>query len=90
MVNPWEYPQIPIPTATLRETNIGIKRKAEETPDSSHSIVGESLPKVYEGTAAKLRKLDSLKRTIQRQRERVLAVPIQPTTLEELNLPPEY
>ena len=42
---------------------------------------------VSEGTAAKL---DSLKRTIQRQRERVLAVPIQPTTLEELNLPPEY
>ena len=73
-----------------RETKIGIKRKAEETWDSSHSIVGESLLTVSEGTAAKLPKLNSLKRTIQRQRERVLAVPIQPTTLEELNLPPEY
>ena len=74
---------------SCREAKIGT-RKAEETRDSSHSIVGKSLFTVSEGTAAKLPKLDSLKRTIQRQRERVLAVPIQPTTLEELNLPPEY
>ena len=63
----------------FREAKIGIKRKAEETRDSSHSIVGESLLTVSEDTAAKLSKLpklDSLKRTMQRQRERVLAVPI--------------
>ena len=79
---------------SCRETKIGIKRRAQETQDSSHSIVGESLLTVSEGTAAKLLKLDSLKRTIQRtiqrERERVLAAPVQPATLQELNLPPEY
>ncbi|KAI6648563.1 hypothetical protein LOD99_8043 [Oopsacas minuta] len=43
-----------------------------------------------EGTAAKLPKLDSLKRTIQRQRASVLSAPVQPTALAELVLPAEY
>ena len=64
-------------------TKIGIKRKARDSQDSSHQIVGQSLLMVSEGTAAKLPKLDSLKRTIQRQR-------VQPTSLEQLALPPEY
>ena len=75
---------------SCRETKIGIKRKAQETQDTSYSIVGESLLTVSEGTASKLPKMDSLKRTIQRERERVLAAPVQPATLEELNLQPEY
>ena len=58
-------------------------RKARDSQDSSHHIVGESLLTVSEGTAAKLPKLDSLKRTIHRQR-------VQPTSLEELVLPAEY
>ena len=45
---------------------------------------------VSEGTAAKLPKLDSLKRTIQRQRVQQLAAPAQPTSLEQLVLPAEY
>ena len=73
-----------------QETNIGIKRKARDSQDSSHQIMGESLLMVSEGTAAKLLKLDSLKRTIQRQRVQQLAAPVQPTSLEQLALPPEF
>ena len=51
-----------------QETKIGIKRKARDSQDSSQHIVDESLLTVSEGTAAKLPKLDSLKRTIQSQR----------------------
>ena len=43
-----------------------------------------------EGTAAKLPKLDSLIRTIQRERVQQLAAPVQPTSPEQLVLPPEY
>ena len=75
---------------SCRETKVGIKRRAYETQDSSHTIVGECLQTVSEGTAAKLPKLDNLKRTIERQRKRILAAPAQPTTLEELDLPLEY
>ncbi|KAI6655992.1 hypothetical protein LOD99_1726 [Oopsacas minuta] len=69
------------------ETKVGIKRKARESQDSAHHIVGESLQTASEDTAAKLPKLDNLKRTIQRQRATVLAAPAQPTTLAELALP---
>ncbi|KAI6657825.1 hypothetical protein LOD99_567 [Oopsacas minuta] len=72
------------------ETKLGIKRKAQESQDGAHHIVGESLQTASEGTAAKLPKLDSLKRTIQRQRASVLAAPAQPTTLAELALPAVY
>ena len=67
-----------------------IKRKAIDSQDSSHQIVGKSLQTISEGVAAKLPKLDSLKRSIQRYRVRHLAAPVQPTTLEHLNLPEEY
>ena len=66
-----------------------IKRKAIDSQDSSR-IVGESLQTISEGVAAELPKLDSLKRSIQRQRVRHLAAPVQPATLEHLNLPEEY
>ena len=75
---------------SCREIKVGIKRKAHETQDSYHCIVEESLQTASDGTAAKLHKLNSLKWTMQRQRERVLAAPVQPTSLDELNLPPEY
>ncbi|KAI6658769.1 hypothetical protein LOD99_15094 [Oopsacas minuta] len=57
------------------EMKASIKRKARDTQDSSHHIIGE---------------LDSLKRTIQRQRASVLSAPVQPTALAELVLPAEY
>ena len=72
------------------ETKTRIKRKAESTQDSTHQIVGNSLLTVSEGIAAKLPKLDSLKRTIQRQCQRVLAAPAQPLNLLELEIPMEY
>ncbi|KAI6652398.1 hypothetical protein LOD99_7412 [Oopsacas minuta] len=67
-----------------------MKRKARESQDSTHHIMGESLQTASEGTAAKLPKLDSLERTIQRQRASLLAAPAQSTTLAELALPAVY
>ena len=52
------------------ETKTGIKRKAAQTQDSTHHIAGESVSNTTEGTAAKLPKLNSLKRTIQRERRK--------------------
>ncbi|KAI6661256.1 hypothetical protein LOD99_10077 [Oopsacas minuta] len=72
------------------EIKASIKRKARDTQDSSHQIIGEGMLTASEGTAAKLPKLDSLKRTIQRQRASVLSAPVQPTALAELVLPAEY
>ena len=66
----------------MREEGFVIARKARESQDSSHQIVGESSETVSEGTATKLPKLDSLNRTLQRQREQQLAAPAQPTSLE--------
>ena len=74
---------------TCQDVKNCVKRKASETQDSSHFIVGDSLL-ISEGVSVKLPKLNSLKRTIQRQREQVLAAPAQSLTLEELILPPEY
>ncbi|KAI6651166.1 hypothetical protein LOD99_5517 [Oopsacas minuta] len=76
--------------ADCYEAKAGMKRKARESQDSTHHIVGESLQTASEGTAAKLPKLDSLKRTIQRQCASILAAPAQPTTLAELALPAAY
>ena len=70
------------------EVKINIKRKEKGSQDSSHYIVGECVQTVNEGIAAKLPKLDSLKRTIERQR--VLTAPVQPTTLEQLIIPEEF
>ena len=67
-----------------QETKVGIKREARD------QIVSASLVTVSEGTAVKMPRLDSLKRTIQRQRVRHLAAPAQPTSLEQLVLPAEY
>ena len=64
-----------------RETKVGVKRRARESQDTSHHIVGESMQLISEGTATKLPKMDSLKRTIQRERARTLAAPVQPATL---------
>ena len=55
------------------ETKAGIKKKARESLDSSHHIVGEGLQVISEGTDTKLPKLDSLKWTIQRERAHMFA-----------------
>ena len=50
--------------------------------------MGEFVQTVNEGIATKLPKLDSLKRTIQRQR--IQTAPVKPTTLEQLIIPEEF
>ena len=72
------------------ETKAGVKRKAAQSQESTHHIVGESVSNITEGTAAKLLKLNSLKRTIQRERRKVNFVPIQPQSLVELEIPMKY
>ena len=76
--------------ASCCEVKEGIKKKAKESQDSSYQIVGETLQTVSEGTAAKLPKVSSLKRTIQRQCVRHQAAPVQPTSSKQLSLPEEY
>ena len=57
-------------TSSCCGVKTGIKRKARESQDCSHLIVGETLQTVTEGTAAMLPRLSSLKPTIQHQRVR--------------------
>ena len=75
---------------TCQLVKISMKRKASKTQDSTHLIVGDNLLTVSEGVSVKLPKLTSLKRTIQRQRARILAARAQPLTFEELIIPPDY
>ena len=72
------------------ETKSGIKRKAQQTQDSTHHIVGENLTTVTQNAAIKLPKIDSLKRTIRRQRQIINHAYPQPLTLADLVLPIEY
>ena len=72
-----------------------MKRKHEEKERQNlhkitHIKLLETVSCGFRGIAAKLPKLDSLKRTIQRQRQRVLAAPAQPLNLLELEIPMEY
>ena len=71
------------------ETKAGIKRKAQETQDSTHHIMGEHLMIITQGSATKLPKIESIKRTIRRQRNVANNVHPQPTSLD-LVLPVEY
>ena len=72
------------------ETKAGIKRKATQTQDSTHHIIGEGLINITEGTAVKLPKINSLKRTIQCERTKANTVPVQPVSLLELDIPLDY
>ena len=72
------------------QTKAGIKRTAAQTQDSTHHIVGESVSNITDGTAAKLLKLNSLKRTIQRERRKANFVPVQPESLVELEIPMDF
>ncbi|KAI6648615.1 hypothetical protein LOD99_7972 [Oopsacas minuta] len=86
-----EHLHVPdVQTTGCCEIKAGIKRKTRDTQDSSHHIIGEGMLTASEGTTGKLPKLDSLKRTIQRQRASVLSVLVEPTALSELVLPAEY
>ena len=72
------------------ETKVGLKRKAQETQDTTHHIIGQRVMVLTEGAAAKLPKLESLKRTIRRQRQSTTNFRPKPATLEDLQIPDEY
>ena len=74
---------------TCLETKVGIKRKAQDTQATTRQIIGENLMTVSAGAAAKP-KLESLKRTIRRQRQVTNNVQPQPISLEDLEIPEEY
>ena len=61
---------------TCLVTKAGLKRKAEQTQDTSQLIVAESGQNITEATATKLPKLDTLKRTIQRLRAKANLAPV--------------
>ena len=66
----------------------GVKRKARDTNDTTHHIIGHSLDPATESSVIKLPKLDSMKRTIRRERHIIDAAPGQ---LESLDvIPQEY
>ena len=67
-----------------------VKRRARESIDHVHHIVGEELESATVETTIKLPKVDSLKRTIRRVRQSNNNVPAQPESLEELIIPLEY
>ena len=72
------------------KVKIGMKRRARESIDHVHHIVGEELESATVETTIKLPKVDSLKRTIRRVSQSNNNVPAQPESLEELIIPLEY
>ena len=52
--------------------------------------MGEELEESSEATVAKLPKLESIKRTIRRERQVAETVPVQPDSLQDLVILPEY
>ena len=65
-----------------------MKRKARQTHDTTHHILGDELEIITASTAAKLPKLDSMKRTIRRERQVRDMAPTQPESLHDLAIPP--
>ena len=72
------------------EVKAGIKQKAVQTQDSSHHISAEGVLSISDMTSVKLPKMNSLKRTIQRKRSITNSIPVQPQSLEELQIPIEF
>ena len=72
------------------EVKAGIKRKAAETQEPTHSIVFSKITKFDEESAVFLPKLDILKRTVCRARKRSENVPAEPTSLLTLQIPEQY
>ena len=54
-----------------------MKRKARDTHDSTHYIIGNELETTIGPTAVKLPKIESMKRTIRRERQESDSAPIQ-------------
>ena len=72
------------------EVKAGLKRKAADTQEPTHSIVASEISKLGEESAVYLPRLDSLKRSICRSRRRAENVPSEPTSLQTLQIPEAY
>ena len=68
----------------------GMKRKAAETQEGTHSILTNSLSQLPEASAVKLPRLESLKQTVRRERKRTANVPPEPSSLNSLEIPDTY
>ena len=68
----------------------GIKLKASETQEGTHSIITSSINQLNEEAAVHLPKIDTLKRTIVRSRKKSNNVPPEPTSLTSLELSEFY
>ena len=79
-------------TQTISKSTVkaGVKRRARDTNDTTQYIIGDSLETETESTGIKLPKLDSLNRSVRRERQTNDAAPVQPESLQDLIIPPEY
>ena len=68
----------------------GVKRRARDTNDTTHYIIGDSLETETESNVIKLPRLDSLERNVRRERQTMNAAPVQPESLHDLVIPTEY
>ncbi|XP_063994399.1 uncharacterized protein LOC135171755 [Diachasmimorpha longicaudata] len=67
-----------------------MKRRAADTPETPAQIINNSLTGCPSSVKAKLPKKDSLRKIIERVRNKVNAVPPAPANLEELIIPDNY
>ena len=72
------------------EVKAGVKRRASETQEPTHSIVASQLTNLSDESAIYLPKLDSFKKTICRARRKAANVPLEATSLDNLELPEVY
>ena len=74
------------------EVKAGVKRRARDTTDTTQQILSDVLlvRSTSDAIATKLPKLDSLKRTIRRERKEGKRIPRKSESLEEIVIPPDY
>ena len=68
------------------QAKAGMKRKASESQEATHSILTASIGELNEQTAVHLPKINSLKRTIVRSRNKAENVPPEPLSLQHLEI----
>ena len=68
------------------QAKAGMKRKASESQEATHSILTASIGELNEQTAVHLPKINSLKRTIVMSRNEAENVPPEPLSLQHLEI----
>ena len=72
------------------QAKAGMKRKASESQEATHSILTASIGELNEQSAVHLPKINSLKKTIVRSRNKAENVPPEPLSLQYLEIPESY